>query len=209
MKRATWYFYDLQTGALSGRRLTGPADLLASNTPAGFGALEVEDGTVLNPRARRVNLQTLQVEAFQPEPPPDDDLRTWAWNAEAEAWEPAATMLALRDARWSQIKAQRDAVEFGGYTWDGSTFDSDRESQARIMGAVQMAVLAAAAGQPFAIAWTLADNTVRTLSGADMVAVGLALGQHVATAHAVGRAMREQIEAAQSAEDLATINWPE
>lgn len=205
---SAWHFYDLQTGELSDRRLTGPADLLAANTPAGFGAIEVPDGTVLNPRVRRVNLQTLEVEAFQPPAPADDDLRTWAWNAEAEAWEPAATMLALRDARWSQIKAQRDAVEFGGFTWDGSTFDSDRESQARIMGAVQMAVLAAAAGQPFAIAWTLADNAVRTLSGADMVAVGLALGQHVATAHAVGRTLREQIEAAESADNLAGIAWP-
>lgn len=206
---SAWHFYDLQTGELSDRRLTGPADLLASNTPAGFGAVEVTDGSVLNPRTRRVNLQTMQIEAFQPPQPAADDLRTWAWNAEAEEWEPAATLLALRGARWSQIKAQRDAVEFGGYTWDGSTLDSDRESQARIMGAVQMAVLAAAAGQPFAIPWTLADNTVRTLSGADMIAVGLALGEHVATAHAIGRALRDQIDAALSAEELATINWPE
>ena len=50
-----------------------------------------------------------------------------------------------------------DGLQFLGA---GSAFDSDRESQARIMGAVQMATLAAAAQQLFTIAWTLADNTV-------------------------------------------------
>lgn len=200
-----WSFYDVQTGLFTGRAISCQASTLGINGRDGEAAMPGRH----DPLCRRVDLETGEVVAYQPPAPPDDDLRTWMWNADAEAWEPAATMLALRDARWSQIKTRRDAVEFGGYTWDGSTFDSDRESQARIMGAVQMAVLAAAAGQPFSIAWTLADNAVRTLSGADMVAVGLALGQHVATAHAVGRALREQIEAAQSAEDLATINWPE
>ncbi len=126
----------------------------------------------------------------------------------ALAWVNTDTVEQARSRRWAVIKAQRDAVEFGGFTWDGSAFDSDAQSQPRIMGAVQMATLAAAAGQSFGLAWTLADNSVRTLDGADMIAVGLALGAHVGTAHAIARTLREQIEAAATVEDVAAIDWP-
>lgn len=110
--------------------------------------------------------------------------------------------------RWAEIKAQRDAHEFGGFVWDGSTFDSDPISQSRITGAVVMALLAAQAGQPFAQDWTLADSQTRTLSGAEMMAVGIALGGHVGSVHASARTLRAAIEAATTPEELELLTWP-
>jgi hypothetical protein len=219
-----WRFYDLDTGVMLTRQFVGTRGVAAVNAPAGHGVL-LDDGSV-DPLSQRVDIETVPPDplptddfglplpwypplvGYQPPAPDDTDLQTWAWDEEIERWVASPTLAALRLARWSQVKVQRAASEFGGFAWDGSAFDSDEMSQARIIGAVQMAVLAAAAEQPFAIDWTLQDNTVRTLSGADMIAVGLALGTHVATAHTIARALRDAIEAAATAEELEAIEWP-
>lgn len=134
--------------------------------------------------------------------------RAWQqWRNDPPGWRDTRALEQIKADRWGEIKAARDAHEFGGFEWDGSTFDSDRESQARIMGAVQMAVLAMSAAQPFEIAWTLADNAVRTLAGADMIAVGLELGAHVAAAHAIGRTLRAAIEEAETAAEVEAVQW--
>lgn len=130
------------------------------------------------------------------------------WDYASQAWVDARTLDAVKAQRWAQIKAQRDAVEFGGFTWSGDEFDSDAESQARIMGAVQMALIAAQAEQPFAIDWTLADNTVRSMSAADIVSAGLALGEHVAAAHGVARTLRAAIDACTTAAEVEAVAWP-
>ena len=113
-------------------------------------------------------------------------------------------MAARRTRQWAVIKQQREAREYGGFTWDGSVFDSDPESQRRIQGAVQLAVMAAATGQAFEITWVLADNTTRALTGDDMVAVGAALGAHVGAVFALGVELRQAIA---SSDDPETISW--
>ena len=107
-----WYFYDLATGQLSGRTLTGPEEMLALNTPPGQGAVQVAPGQVLDVRSRRVNLATGELEAWQPPPPPADELRDWAWDDQAERWQAVPTLaarkLALR-APLLQALAEEDA----------------------------------------------------------------------------------------------------
>jgi hypothetical protein len=53
----------------------------------------------------------------------------------------------------------------------------------------------------------LADNTTRTLNQADMIAVGVALGQHVQTQFTKAQALRLQIEAASTPEQVAAVVW--
>lgn len=209
MSTRRWYFYDLATGLLSGRALSGPEEMLDDNTPAGHGALEVPPGTVLDPRNRRVDLASGELVPWQPPAPPDDERRTWTWDPVAERYVALPTLAATKLERWALIKRARDLTEFGGFTWDGVRFDSDEQAQARIMGAVQMAVLAVGAGQPFAIDWTLEDNTVRQLTAAEMVAVGLALGTHVGTAHATARQLRQALDEAETPEAIEAVAWPE
>lgn len=118
----------------------------------------------------------------------------------------SGSLEARRARRWAELKQQREVREYGGFVWDGSAFDSDPESRARIMGAVQLAVLAAAEGQAFERTWVLADNSTRVLSGEDMVAVGLALGLHVGRLFDQGVQVRAQLATSTEPE---TINWPE
>ncbi len=144
--------------------------------------------------------------AFHPMPERPNAHYAFDWTA--KAWFDPRTLGDLKAERWEAMKRARAAMEFGPFTWDGSTFDGDSESQARIQGAAQLATLAQATGQPFAIDWTLADDSTRTLSALDMIAVGMAMGTQIATAHAIGRAVRQQINAATSAAQLEAITWP-
>lgn len=134
--------------------------------------------------------------------PPSD----WAaFNIDTGQWVDPRPITKRKTDRWATIKAERQRREYAGFTWDGSTFDSDPISQSRIQGAVQLASLDPAT---FSIDWTLADNTVRTLSGANMVAVGTALAQHVTALHITTRGLRAQIEAATTAAEVDAVVWP-
>lgn len=114
----------------------------------------------------------------------------------------------LKAEQWAKIKASRDAEEFGGFEWDGSTFDSDQMSQSRIQGAVQMAQLALDTGNAsWSIDWTLQDNTVRTLTAAQMVDVGVTMASHISACHATARALRARLEAASTREEVEAIVW--
>ena len=101
-------------------------------------------------------------------------------------WIDPRSLQDLKDARWAEVRRERDSAEFGGFTWDGSRFDSDALSQQRITGAVTLAMMNSA----YLVDWTLADNTVRSLNAADMIAVGVALGQHVNACHERARLLR-------------------
>lgn len=121
---------------------------------------------------------------------------------------PFMPMPEARVEAWSRIKAARESVEFGPFVLGVHTFDGDSESQRRIQGAAQLATLAQATGQPFSIDWTLADNTQVTLTAAEMIGVGVALGHHVNEAHGIARTLRAQIDAATTPEQLEAIQWP-
>lgn len=126
------------------------------------------------------------------------------WDLQHEAWLDPRTLDELKAAKWDEIKDARTAADATGFTWNGSRFDSDPASQARIQGGV---LLATVIGAQFTQDWTLADNTVRTLSQADMVAVGIAMSQHVAALFQRARVLRAQILAASVAAEVAAVQW--
>lgn len=130
------------------------------------------------------------------------------WDNGSMTWSDRRSLDERRAALWDAVKLARDAAEFGGFAWDGAVFDSDTQAQSRIQGGAQLATLALLSAQPFLIDWTLADNAVRTLSGAEMIEVGRALGEHIVTVHALGRALRAEIEAATDVAQLDAIAWP-
>jgi hypothetical protein len=113
------------------------------------------------------------------------------------------TLADFKSAQWATIKQARELAEFGGFVWDGSLFDSDAISQQRIQGLVHIANL----DPSMTVGWTLADNTTRTLTSADGIAVGIALAAHVNTQHVKARALREQIDAATTPEAVQAITW--
>ena len=131
----------------------------------------------------------------------------YAWDNYTMQWVDARSLQELRQDQWVLVKAARDRAEAAGFVWDGSYFDSDPVSQSRIQGAVILAMQALSAGVEFTIDWTLADNTVRTLSAIDMTAVGHALSVHVETQHTIGRTLRAAIEGADT-NTVKTMVWP-
>ena len=97
---ALWSFYDSATGAIARGRITCSPAQLAANTPPGhlpiLGAFD--------PLCQRVDIATGQVEFYQPPAPADDELRTWAWDAQTRRWIASPTELAVADA----ARAERD-----------------------------------------------------------------------------------------------------
>lgn len=134
---------------------------------------------------------------------PEKPNKCFVFNYVTEQWEDPRTLADLKAEKWRNIKANRDAAEHGGFEWDGSVFDSDALSQQRITGAVTLAQMSPA----FTTVWTLKDNSTRTLSAADMFAVGVALGTHVSTQFLQGQLLRAQIDEAATAQEVEAIHW--
>ena len=126
------------------------------------------------------------------------------WDKVAHAWVDSRTLVQIRAAQWSQVRAGRDAQVNATFVWSGSTFDCDPVSQMRIIGAVQMALQV---GANFTIDWTLSNNTVRTLSMTDMVNLGMTMGKFVGAVVDHGRRLREQIQASTTASAVAATVW--
>jgi hypothetical protein len=145
-----------------------------------------------------VDTQTNEAKLIPPSPTPHH-----VFKCTTKQWEDPRTLADLKAAQWAQVKQARSQAEYAGFTWDGSVFDSDAISQQRISGAVTLAQMS----PDFVIDWTLADNRVRTLVRAEMVAVGIALGMHVQAQFSKAQGLRLQIEAASTPEQVAAVVW--
>ena len=102
----------------------------------------------------------------------------------------------IKAQKWSEIKSQRDRLEFGGFEFEDNVYDSDQVSQGRIMGA-------AAAGVDQI--WTLADNTTVELSALQLQQLYAALQTHIAGVHERGRIARQLIFDAETKEQVEAI----
>lgn len=107
--------------------------------------------------------------------------------------------------KWSEIKELRAAKCAEVLTVGAISLDATPVSQQQINGAVTLAMLAPS---DWTIDWTLADNTTASLSKAEMIAVGVALGQRTSAIYAAGRVIREAIEAATTTAEVEAITWP-
>ena len=108
-----------------------------------------------------------------------------------------------KTAQWALIKAARSEAEFGGFTWDGSIFDSDQVSQARIQGAV----LLVTSNPDFVVDWTLADNTIRSLTADDLTAISQALGEHTSLQHTRARNARALLDQATTLSEVQAVSF--
>lgn len=123
---------------------------------------------------------------------------------------PTPTLDALKAAKWVAMKALRKkAIETALVTPHG-TFDADPESRNNI---IQTAHLMQTAAQSLApesvptVEFTLADNSVATLTAGEMVEVALLLAAQIQAAYARGRVVRAAIDAASSGAELDAVSW--
>lgn len=133
-----------------------------------------------------------------------------------EAWQlrdrSAEELQAARDGLWASIMARRDAESQGIVETPLGAVQADPASLQKINGAVTMAMLSQAAQQPYAVKWTMADNTRVDHDAAAIIAMGVAVAQHVAACHDAAGDIREAIAAAETFAALAAIDieagWP-
>lgn len=111
-------------------------------------------------------------------------------------WLDIRTIHEIKAQKWTEIKKQRDQLEFGGFAFEGNIYDSDQVSQGRIMGA-------AAAGVDQT--WTLANNTTVELSAMQLQQLYATLQAHIASVHERGRIARQLIFGAETKEEVEDI----
>lgn len=118
------------------------------------------------------------------------------FDYELRDWIDPRSLDELKNAKWNEVKQQRDLLEFGGFEFEGNTFDSDVTAQSRI---------STVAGMGVDIEWTLSDNSTLFMTTADLNGLLNALSLHVASAHERGRLARAAIFAATSKEEVELV----
>lgn len=110
----------------------------------------------------------------------------------------------LKEAKRAEINAARDQAEQGGFEYMGKVFDSDQISAQRISMAAQAMALAP---EGTTITWTCQDNTTIDLTAQELVGLVVALAEWSNTCHQKATALKAQIDAAKTAEELELITW--
>lgn len=113
------------------------------------------------------------------------------------------TLDELKTAKRADIAAARYDAETGGCTVDGVTIATDRGSQALLTAAVVMARI----DPEFKTQWKCANGNFKQLDAFQLRAIGDAVIAHVEACFAREGELCEQIDAAQTPEELASIQW--
>lgn len=183
-------------------------------------AIVREDGGIVDAVVSIQDLETLLLnvpEGSDPVPCGDAAIvpGEWLWDGAGfvKRVVPGPLIEDLRADVWEAVREARDRAEWWGCSTPLGRADSDPDSQRKVAGAVQMAMIAQAAGAPFSIDWTMQDNSSVTHDASAMIVLGVAVGQHVAACHAIALAKRSAIEAAADTAALAGFDveggWPD
>jgi hypothetical protein len=103
----TWSFYRADTGAPTGQSYAGPEAHLEANTPTGCAAFE----GALDHLAERVDLATGERVPWQPDPPPDDEFRSWRWDAATRRYVDQPTLAARKRDAAAPVLARLAALD--------------------------------------------------------------------------------------------------
>lgn len=122
-------------------------------------------------------------------------------------WVDTGTLQQARDLKWAEVKAQRDALEFGPIVWEGVVFDGDSASRRRITDARDWLEDMVAQGLLTEIEWTLADNSTRPMTVADLTGVIRQGGIDSALAFGRARELRVAIDAASTVAAIQALSW--
>jgi hypothetical protein len=222
-----WHFYDLASGLFTGRVLLSSRGLPTPEqtvqlpgggqavvpampgieVPAGCGAIEWPGGTRLDIKARRVNLATGAVEAFQPTAPADTVLHTWAWDEAAERWLPVPTLAAHKRAKLVTLSTAAAANAEADITVQARTFAADAATRDELYRELQFALAAQLDGLAFTLAWEDAAGAAVALSGAQLKGLLRATRARAVDIRAQWRELRAQVVAAADVAGVDAVVW--
>ena len=118
-----------------------------------------------------------------------------------------AELLAVaKTAKIAELKAARDAKELEPVLYAGHSFDFDSKSYERITAAIYALDLQ---GAPSTINWTLADSSSVPVTANNLRGVIAAAAARSDALHTTYRALKAQVQAAETVDDVNNITWPE
>lgn len=177
------YLYD-QNGQYV-KQLNGTAEEVIGATPIGYGTTNLPP-----PRATDywngsewVNIGTKPKWYFE-------------FDYDTKEWKDTRSLASVKVECWERVKLARNVLEFGGFLYNGSVYDSDQISQGRILAAYVF-------GQP--TEWTTATDGVVELSADQVRELGYTMMAHVQSVHSRGRLARELIFASKSIEEAEAV----
>lgn len=129
----------------------------------------------------------------------------WIYEEIPQPKEP--TLNELKEAKRAEINQARDEAEQGGFEYMGKVFDSDIVSCIRIQGAAQSMQAAIMAEEVPTITWTTKDNSTVELTAQELLGLSVSLAEWSNTCHQKATALKAQIDAAETAEELENITW--
>lgn len=206
----TWHVYTLETGRFTGQSFTGDADDIAANMPDGCEVVaDVSDW-----QSQCVEMTGRTVIDYQPPAPPSDEMQAWHWDIEVRRWVSAPTLAAIKTAAWASIKAERDRRLSAGFTVAGRHYQVNQAAMSgATLGAFMALVQGGATAADYRQAWVLSNNTVVTLTAAEMIAVGRVCKTVVSNLWATSQYLRGLIDAIDdetgTLQDVAAVVWPE
>ncbi|WP_298563121.1 DUF4376 domain-containing protein [uncultured Phascolarctobacterium sp.] len=117
----------------------------------------------------------------------------------------------LRDAKWQEIKQERDYLEKSGVPFKGSVLDYDMLSVIRLTqakDALQEAInLGKITEAEATVEWTMQDNSTMELSLSDLQMIPLVASNYSNELHQKSRKYREQIEGSSDISFINNIKW--
>ena len=104
----------------------------------------------------------------------------------------------------TQITIARNSEEFAGFMAYGKLFDSDADSQRRILIAASTAQII---GEEFSIDWTCADNSVITLTQTQTIGLPLLMAHYGDQLHQKARLLKAEIDSATTLDEINNVVW--
>lgn len=201
---STWYFYDVATGLFTGASFTGTVALMSSQLEHLGPAIGAHEGSV-DPLSQRKDLVNGALVDYKPDPPWDGTdltLYVWKWHSDIKRWRIQPRLKKLKDDKWAEIKAARDAAMDEPLVAEWGTFDHDAKSRQALFE-----VATGASVTSSSVVFTLADDTEVKLDPKQIATV-------LAMSHTRVQLLREQaselrtlIYGVGSASDLGDIQW--
>ena len=116
------------------------------------------------------------------------------------------TLEETKEMQIYHLKAVRDNKEMEPVVYKGNRFDFDQKSYERITAAIYALDIQ---GATSTINWTLADNGSAPVTANDLRGVIAAAAVRSDALHTAYRALKAQVQAAETVDEVNNIMWPE
>lgn len=157
----------------------------------------IKDGEIKSYSALKNLYQNL---SFPKDQPPD------GWQIYTP---PAPTLEEVKQRKKSEINEERNRRETAGFLYQGKMFDGDQRSADRIQVASLAAQASINAGAPFSVTWSVMDNSTVVLDAAGVLGMVSAFAGHGEAIFEQGKALKAQVDACATVEEVNAITWGE